>query len=273
MAPAVKQVISISRKAWREKIALNLLILMACALFLFYIIGLGLIFCPKTTAISQGEIEGLSAMKKSYVSMYGNYYDMKDIMHDHVNIKAYLNNEAFKSKVLGRDVSAMFYKADHFTMLCPRLSAPPSGWDSIIRNVDQDAITVWTDHRTKSENGNYRNYFKAIQKYLKGPVARDNKWISNALMLDPIRNHFIVAYDKVYDVSGYMDKNFEANFLGPNLLEIFTSVGKQLRDSTALFEKVKKIEGRKKFEDYLVCMDNLFYAGIRIGFTSRCYRS
>jgi hypothetical protein len=30
------------QQAWREKVALNLLILLACAVFLFYIIGLGI---------------------------------------------------------------------------------------------------------------------------------------------------------------------------------------------------------------------------------------
>lgn len=247
------------QQAWREKIALNILIYFACFAFLFYIIGLEMIFCPKTTALSQGEVEGL---KKPAVSMYGHYYSISDIMHDHVDVKAYLNEEAFKSKVLGRDVSSMFYKADHFEALCPGLSTPPSGWDSIVRNIDQDALTVWTDHREKGANEKYRDYFKIMRKNIKGPLARDFQWVSNFLAIDPIRNYVIIAYDKVYDVSGYMDTNANADFLGGNMLQIFQAAGKNGKDSTSLIEKVKNLEGDQKFNQYMNCMNNLFFAGV-----------
>ena len=44
-------------------------------------------------------------MKRPSVSMYGYYYEISDIMNDHVNVKAYLNDLAFKGTVLGRDVN------------------------------------------------------------------------------------------------------------------------------------------------------------------------
>jgi hypothetical protein len=56
----------------------------------------------------------------------------------------------------------------------------------------------------KSDAGVPKNYFKMLRHDIKGPLARDAAWISKVLAEDEIRTYIIIAYDKVYDVSGYM---------------------------------------------------------------------
>lgn len=241
--------------AWREKLALVLLILLACAVFLFYLVGIQAILCPKTRALSQGQLDG----RKNVVSMYGNYYSIGDILKDHIDEKGYLNQQAFVDTVQGRDVSAMFYRQDDWNGVCPRLPRPSNDWDSIVRVVPQDAQKTWNFHRAV---GSSKNYFKMVKGMLKGPMARDIDYLKKLLVDDPIRTYLIVAYGKVYDVSAYMDLVTSVDFLGPNIKSIFQTVGKEVRDSTGLFEQIKKLEGAKKLGDYMNCMDNLFYVGI-----------
>jgi hypothetical protein len=68
------------RMAWREKVALNILIALMCALMLFFIIGLGRIICPNLRLMSQGEIDGYNKVNKPYVSAYGYYYRIDPII-------------------------------------------------------------------------------------------------------------------------------------------------------------------------------------------------
>lgn len=77
-----------------------MLIILASALFLFYLVGIVMILCPKTKAISQGELEGRTDVNRPMVSMYGYYYEIKDVFNSHVNTGKYLNDQAFKATTL-----------------------------------------------------------------------------------------------------------------------------------------------------------------------------
>ena len=66
--------------AWREKLALNMIIWASCGLMLFYIIGLGRILCPVVRVLSQGEVDGLNTLKNPFVVVYGDYYKINEIV-------------------------------------------------------------------------------------------------------------------------------------------------------------------------------------------------
>ncbi len=68
------------RQAWREKFALNLLIWGLCATLLFYIIGLTRIICPRLKVMSQGELDGKNTTQRPFVSLYGSYYRIDDVV-------------------------------------------------------------------------------------------------------------------------------------------------------------------------------------------------
>lgn len=103
--------------AWREKVALCIIILLSWGLFLFYIIGIPLLMCPKTTGKSEGELSSYTTFEKPLVGLYGQIYTAKPQIQDHVFAKQYINAQAFKSVVLGQDVTPMFYKV----LLCSDL--------------------------------------------------------------------------------------------------------------------------------------------------------
>lgn len=206
--------------AWREKVALCIIIMMCCGLLLFYIIGLGnrndislkgRIICPKVNLLSQGELDGKNSMDNPYVGIYGNYYKIPPIVKNHVTDNMWLNEQAMEKLVLGQDVSAMFFKTTHWDTYCPGLSQP-SGWDNINRNIPDKSSRVWMLHNGKDASGKSKNYISMIKGMLKGQIARDKAWIDDYLK-DP-NNFIITAYGKVYDVTTYMVEGSKVNFLG-----------------------------------------------------------
>ncbi|XJO72276.1 hypothetical protein BDV3_003415 [Batrachochytrium dendrobatidis] len=240
--------------AWREKVALNLIILFMCGLLLFYIIGLGLIICPKTSALSQGEIDGRTSIHKPYVSLYGNYYKIPDIVKSHVTDGMYLNEQALKDTTLGKDVSAMFFKTDQWNKLCPGLPPPAPGWDNI--------LTVWLFHRGKDKIGRPIDYIELIKYMKKGPIARDAAFVQAKLADDPVNNFLLVGYGKIFDVSTYMDGQNGASFLGNNMKDIIRTLGQTGKDATQYLERIKTAEGVDKWRRYMICLDNMFYVGV-----------
>ncbi len=68
------------RMAWREKLALNMIIWASCGMMLFYIIGLGRILCPVVRVLSQGEVDGLNTLKNPFVVVYGDYYKINEVV-------------------------------------------------------------------------------------------------------------------------------------------------------------------------------------------------
>ena len=192
---------------------LNIIILFACALLLFYIIGLGRLLCPKQNVLSQGELDGRKSLDKPYVSLYGSYYYIPPIVQSHVTQNAWVNAQAMEDTTLGHDVSPMFFKTSHWSTYCPGF-AQPSGWDTIDRTISEKAMPVWMFHQGKDSTGRVKDYISMMRFMKKGEMARDPGWIKNFLAEDPLTRFLIVLYGKVYDISTYMAPGSKANFLG-----------------------------------------------------------
>ena len=99
--------------AFREKLALNIIIYFMCAVLLFYIGIFGKLICPKQAVLSSYELNGRTDLKDPWVSAYGRVYQIGDVVDSH--FKSYgIQNYVFASK-LGQDVSFLFYKVPLFT--------------------------------------------------------------------------------------------------------------------------------------------------------------
>jgi chitin synthase len=155
----------------------------------------------------------------------------------------------------------MFKKSNFFSTYCPGLEKPPSGWDNIKREIPEPAMTVWVIHDEKNKDGSSKNYLQLMKKDLKGVIAKDETWISQFLVADPVTHYLIIAYDRVYDVSGYMNTVQVPKFLGPNIKQIINGYGKTGQDATRFFEQIKTLEGPRNLKRYLDCMDEMFFIG------------
>jgi hypothetical protein len=186
--------------------------------------------------------------------MYGAYYRVPGVIDTHVRANAWVNGPAMEATTLGRDVSAMFFKADRWELWC-ELPRPPGGdWDPLSplrRTVPEQAMSVWMFHRGREGgSGRARDYVGAMAPARRGFLARDGGWISGFLAEDPVGARLIMAYGRIYDVSTYLDATNRNNFLGDNMRRLILAVGRSGQDATRQLEEIKRLEGRDQVGDF-----------------------
>ncbi|RKP01154.1 hypothetical protein CXG81DRAFT_12359 [Caulochytrium protostelioides] len=248
--------------AWREKLTLNIFIFMICGGMLFLIIGLGLVICPKTKVLSAGEISGRATLKNPFVVLYGNYYKIKNVLRSHTSDSGLIGlaEGAFKDRVLGMDVSQMFYKTRQWDDHCAQFEMPP-GWDNLYARPDLDASPLWYAHL----NINVAD----LKGQMVAPVVRDKAWI-DTFMNDASTNKLVIVGNNLYDVSSYyLQSNVVQGpgFLGTFVKSIFDMYGganATSHDATAAFNMLAdpKYGFSAAYKAQVMnCMDWLFYVG------------
>ncbi|KAJ2359062.1 hypothetical protein GGF43_000383 [Coemansia sp. RSA 2618] len=110
------------RMAWREKVAICLIIVILWAFVLFFIIGLGLIMCPKQYVFNMDEVADHTERSDAFVALRGKVYDITN----------FLNQEHGKSRggaspedmimYSGQEINASFPLS--LRAACPELVAP-----------------------------------------------------------------------------------------------------------------------------------------------------
>ena len=99
--------------AFREKVALNIIIYFFCLVLLFYIGVFGRLICPTQDVLSKFELSGRTDLNDAWVSAYGRVYQINEVVQNHM--KAYGVQDYMFSTFLGQDVSDLFYKANLFS--------------------------------------------------------------------------------------------------------------------------------------------------------------
>jgi chitin synthase len=92
--------------AWREKVALNLLIFVLSIVVIFFIGVFGLIICPKEDVLTLGELEGKLSWKFVYVYTNGEIFDVTKFGKVHETSFG-VKNETFIARMGGRDVQPL----------------------------------------------------------------------------------------------------------------------------------------------------------------------
>jgi chitin synthase len=242
--------------AWREKIALCICLVFINALILFFILGLGLVLCPKTSQLSPGEISTFTSIDKGYVYMYGNYYDVSDIAKKHISLSYPTDSATYwESYVLGKDVSSMFSKQQFWNVYCPTFPRP-----NLFRLFPETLPErLWKDHSAGATLNLLQS--KMIVSSKKGPVVWSTEIIRKQLAAAG-NQRAIIAYDRYYDISAFFgDQESIPNFMGPLIAEIF-SRPETIRggDMTSIFSELKG-KDRELWVSLFTCMDGLFFRG------------
>jgi chitin synthase len=98
------------RLAWREKVTICILILLANGLVLFYIIAFGIILCPNFNYAWTANVAQHTATNDYYVSIQGRVYDVSNFVRgDHSDILGEPSNSvATLSGLAGTDLTYYF---------------------------------------------------------------------------------------------------------------------------------------------------------------------
>ncbi|KAL5035368.1 hypothetical protein BDV3_005309 [Batrachochytrium dendrobatidis] len=252
--------------AWREKVAMFILIAAMNAMILLFIIGIGPVLCPRRNELSPGEISALTELdpNSATVYMYGNYYNVYAIANDHLMKGRPLSQSNYwKMNVMGQDVSAMFSKDSVWSSYCPAFPKPSSQFQLFPGGSFGLKNPLWYIHNRPNATRDVLTNMD-MKSAIKGTVVWDTKTIQDTLLPNPVFNHVIIAYDRVYDVTPFFTAEYLAtkkNFLGSEAADIFSSVeanGKT--DLTYRFEAIRSAN-ETHWNNLMGCMDGLFYVG------------
>ncbi|ORX87273.1 hypothetical protein BCR32DRAFT_215396 [Anaeromyces robustus] len=258
--------------AWREKVAINIIIYFLCIMVIFYIIALGRIVCPSKKEWSYGQLYGMEYEgEKMRVSAYGKVYKFGDKYDDHVNY-----NPRFYKNYHGMDLSYKFtlYDDAFWNTLCPGIQKPQSSFDNLSvgrRTPSDDGIS----DLHPDPYGDAQKWTKEVLKWLKnnkvGEITIENtpERIKSTLSewgyrgSDPF---YIIVYERIYDLTGYMGDDegtsgvyASQRFLIPEQNSIFDNY--KGKDMSKIFDNYKKHFGVEKWSNTIKCMDNLYFIG------------
>ena len=96
------------RMAWREKLAINLLIWLMCGVAVFFIVVFPMLICPRQYVYSAAEMssyDGEEGSKGAYVSIRGHVFDLGDFIPHHY--PPYLSDKTLLDYA-GMDISNLF---------------------------------------------------------------------------------------------------------------------------------------------------------------------
>ncbi|KAJ2051377.1 hypothetical protein H4S04_002016 [Coemansia sp. S16] len=196
------------RIAWREKVALCMIIFWSCAFVIFWIAGLGLILCPRQHVYSIGELRSHDTAKDALIAIRGEVFDVKDYSHMNVNFDYLLDRN-----YLGTDQSSLF--PYQLSFVCPF-----EGMDPRFTFQPQPELytpTYFHDHRWwrhPTDRGYNYYQFRLMrmlrQGHSKGHIAVDPKDLkdegsgtSKNAKGQNIRR--CIIRDQIYDLTDYIE--------------------------------------------------------------------
>ncbi|KAE9991826.1 hypothetical protein EG327_010845 [Venturia inaequalis] len=271
------------KTAWREKLAINILIWLSCAFVIFFMIGFPELICPKQDVFSPAELTSYNNKGKSgaYVSIRGVVYDLKAFSGRH-----YPNIIPAKSllKYSGLDATTLFPV---------QVSALCAGKDgSIDPAVQLDySSTNYTGTTTSTStldvNARYHDFrwftndsrpdwwfeqqYMLKHNYLKGRVGYTPTYVHT---LGTTKQKSIgIIHSKIYDMTSYIvggrtpqypagsnrsdQAQPDSNFMDDSVVNLFQTLSGS--DLSKLWDSLTLDAGMK--DRMLTCLNNLFYVG------------
>jgi chitin synthase len=271
------------RVAWREKLAINMIIWFLCGVAAFFIVGFPMLICPQQDVFSANELSAYDGEDKAaYVSIRGYVFDLGEFSSHHpllnmIDTKRIMN-------YAGKDISALFpvqvsalcagkgEVAPEVTLDFKNTNATES--PELIRDYDPNIIY----HDFRYAQGDYYKpdwyreqmaYLRAT--YLKGRVGFTPEAVRK--LADGKDNKKVaIMGDRVYDLSSYFvggrhmdgpDPNKlpkdvgQTNFMEDAVLQLFQR--RSGEDITKYWDSMNLDAGAK--DRMRVCLNNLFYVG------------
>ncbi|KAJ2690731.1 hypothetical protein IWW39_000533 [Coemansia spiralis] len=262
------------RMAWREKVAICLIILSMWAFVLFFIIGLGLIMCPKQYVYNMDELADHTERADAYVALRGKVYDITN----------FLNQEHGKSRggaspedmimYSGQEVNASFPLS--LRAACPDL-VPPSAdpnWLMYLKSDIETETSFPFVHKAGSlanskammrQDFYFRHVLPKMRLFKVGDIVWDLKYIRS--MHHKGGQYWRVINGEVFNLNPYFitrdsPENVDQKkwrFLHRLVESIFEDAGARDTDITKYW-KMLPLSKTARQANYR-CMKSLFYVG------------
>ena len=270
------------RMAWREKLAINMLIWLCCAFVIFLMIGFPRLICPTQHVYSTAELTSYNGKDHdAYIAIRGIVYDLGKFIPVHypsiipdASLEKYAGKDA--TNLFPVDVSALCNGVDgsvHPGLKLDFRSTNYTQQTNLVSNNDlnakfHDFRAFWNDSRP---DWWFEQQVFLKSNYMKGRVGYSPQYLKT---LTKSGKSIGYMYGRVYDFTDYIvggrsiqpradgkawpkNLNTNTNFMDDSLVDIFRvqSGG----DVSKYWEGLSLSTDKRKAMK--TCMDNLFYVG------------
>ncbi|KAJ1957655.1 hypothetical protein GGI12_004964, partial [Dipsacomyces acuminosporus] len=270
------------RMAWREKVAICIIIVFLWALLLFVIIGLGLILCPRQYVWTMDDVASLNEPKKAYVALRGSVYDITVFRNQHTGNGRYpARPDEFLQFYAGKDINATF--PIPLSVACPTLATKVDPKKSVyypIRgaspDIDDDSVRMFTHFTTRDPFSKvlkdpafyFTTALEKMKPLKKGGIVWKFDWI-NQFYKDS--GQFWRVIDKeVFNLKAYFDGVKYGSNLAVNGNNVYSFLDQKFENivtqgtyaSADITDSWSKIEwSPQERQEHYNCIKNLFYVG------------
>lgn len=255
------------RQAWREKLALVMLIAIMNATVVFYIIAFGKLLCPNRDKVwNTKEVSYHQGDTDFYVSFRGGVYDLSKfykLQHSDTNIETTRDN---MQPFAGTDVTE--YIVPPLTVACPGLVTSntiqlQSNNTLIYPNAQHTSGPQFQPDRTSklnSINWYVDDFLPRMKEYYKGKLVYKKSTVSKDGELNSRK--WVIIDNKIYDLTNYFytldrQNNLPSySFLPEDVTTLVTNnPGGDITDD---WNKNLNFTTR---ENSMNCLNNMFYIG------------
>ncbi|CAO1621032.1 unnamed protein product [Sympodiomycopsis kandeliae] len=270
------------RMAWREKLAINLMIWFVCGCAVFVIAVLGNVICPKEHVYSTSELQSHKGADDAYTAIRGEVFDLSNIVTMHKAVVSVVPDERLLTYA-GEDATSLF--PVQVNALCNGVTGSVSPWVQLSGGNTSDANAQYHDFRSfHLEDARPDWYYESMwlmrSNYRKGFRGYTPDDIED--LLDDGRA--VAVYNGgVYDVTDYVKQgnrgtitspentqapaDTDAAFMAPAIIQLITqNPGSDVTSRLNALPLGDDVLQRQK-----VCLRNLFFIGKTDGRNSvRC---
>jgi len=271
------------RMAWREKVAICMMIAMMCGIVIFWIIGFGKLICPEMDkAWNESQLQGFQGDPDYYVAIAGKVYDLTNFWKgSHSDLTGTDANKQVMSQFGGLELTGYFPAP--LEQACPGLVTNPNTQISFYNALSFQPVLEYAIHwsgplrRARGENETklaednwyYDRFQPFLKQYYKGTYVYDKATIASQGSGDAPR-YWAIYKEQVFDLSNYLETaNHYATssgddlpnytFLNEDLVALFQqSPGSDL---TKQMDKIFQGMSAEDAKNNLQCLQNAFYLG------------
>ncbi|QPH04447.1 hypothetical protein C2857_001449 [Epichloe festucae Fl1] len=271
------------RLAWREKVAINMLIWLMCLVAAFFIIVFPMLICPKQNVYSAAELSAHDGKdgNSAFVSIRGHVIDLGSFVNRHYPSEPLVSKKSILNYA-GKDVSALF--PVQVSALCQGVDGsvnPQVTLDYKNTNIT-GAPTLINSQDMNSKYHDFRHFTNDTRDdwYLEQLLFLKGNWGKGTIGYSPQYvstlagkgQKIAIIGSKVYDLTTYMDtrrllrakpgEKLEENpkitdFLHQNVISMFrSSSGEDITKIWSVLAVSPDVKARMQ-----TCLDHLFYVG------------
>jgi len=270
------------RMAWREKLAINLMIWFSCGFVIFFIVIFPMLICPTQHVYSASELssyDGKTGSAGAYVAIRGQVFDLGSYAPKHypsiVSQKSILN-------YAGKDATALF--PVQVSALCEGKDGtvdPSIPLDYSSTNITGSAVLIgvndanagYHDFRAFTNDSRPDWYYQQIMKlrkdFKKGNVGYSPEYIKT--LANDKQQSIAILNGRIYDFTTYMKggrtprapagetltNNPDPDFMDQLVVDLFQNgAGTDVTKEWEILNIDSGMRARMQ-----LCLDNLFYAG------------